>query len=98
LWKLRSRSYPAAAMPKPSERPTDRQPADAAGPNDPRVKAARSDAEDETPTLRVGNATAAPVPVPTWQDRYEDMGELRRGGMSSIHTVYDRLMRRWVAM
>ena len=54
-------------------------------------------AEDEPPTLRIGERETL-VPDPSWNARYEDQGELRRGGMSSIHTVYDRLMRRQVAM
>jgi len=54
--------------------------------------------DDEPATLRVGEERETLVPSPAWYARYEDQGELRRGGMSSIHTVYDRLMRRQVAM
>ncbi|MGD8860216.1 MAG: cyclic nucleotide-binding domain-containing protein [Myxococcales bacterium] len=33
-----------------------------------------------------------------WQQRYEDRGTLARGGMSTIHSVFDRVMQRQVAM
>ena len=55
-------------------------------------------ANEEHPTLRLGSTPAAPVSMPSWRSRYEDLGELARGGMSTIRTVFDRLIRRRVAM
>jgi eukaryotic-like serine/threonine-protein kinase len=52
---------------------------------------------EEHATLRVGASDAAHT-LPTWRSRYEDLGELARGGMSSIRTVFDRVVRRRVAM
>ncbi len=54
-------------------------------------------AAEEHATLRVGASDAAHT-LPTWRGRYEDLGELARGGMSSIRTVFDRVVRRRVAM
>jgi serine/threonine-protein kinase len=55
-------------------------------------------AGDEHPTLRLGSAPATEGVLPSWRSRYEDLGELARGGMSMIHTVFDRVVRRRVAM
>jgi serine/threonine-protein kinase len=54
-------------------------------------------ASDEHATLRVGTSDA-PSALPTWRSRYEDLGEIARGGMSTIRTVFDRVVRRRVAM
>jgi eukaryotic-like serine/threonine-protein kinase len=54
-------------------------------------------AAEEHATLRVGASDAAHT-LPTWRSRYEDLGELARGGMSTVRTVFDRVVRRRVAM
>jgi serine/threonine-protein kinase len=61
------------------------------------VSAVRA-ASDEHPTLRLGSTPAAGGALPSWRSRYEDLGELARGGMSTIRTVFDRVIRRRVAM
>jgi serine/threonine-protein kinase len=55
-------------------------------------------AHEEQATLRLGTSEAAPSALSPWRTRYEDLGELARGGMSSIRLVFDRVVRRRVAM
>ncbi|MFI5308401.1 MAG: cyclic nucleotide-binding domain-containing protein [Polyangiales bacterium] len=51
----------------------------------------------DPPTLRLGTGSPEDA-LPAWRARYEDLGELARGGMSSIRLVFDRIVRRRVAM
>jgi serine/threonine-protein kinase len=53
---------------------------------------------EEQPTLRLGSGGTEHELLPAWRSRYDDQGELARGGMSSIRSVYDRVMKRRVAM
>lgn len=103
------RPYPASAVPGlRTDRPTDAEATapegDGDGAGDParqrRLRASttvRAAAEDQ-PTLRLGTTPDSPGAVPAWRSRYEDLGELARGGMSSIRRTFDRVMRRNVAM
>ena len=54
---------------------------------------------DRHPTERLGS-TVPPMRMrlDAWRDRYDDHGELARGGMSSIRTMRDNVMQREVAM
>jgi serine/threonine-protein kinase len=82
-----------------SDRPTDSEyglRSDAPA-REPPVTTVRA-ATDEHPTLRLGSTQAASTALPSWRARYEDLGELARGGMSTIRTVFDRVVRRRVAM
>jgi serine/threonine-protein kinase len=57
----------------------------------------RANAEQQE-TLRLGTVESGETLLPAWRNRYEDMGEIARGGMSRIHLVFDRVVRRKVAM
>ncbi len=55
--------------------------------------------EQAAATLRLpgnGNANAAPAVLPT--QRFEDRGEIARGGMSSVRAVFDKVILREIAM
>jgi serine/threonine-protein kinase len=53
---------------------------------------------EEHSTLRLGSAAAGLGNEPPWRSRYEDLGEIARGGMSVIRDMFDRVIRRHVAM
>jgi serine/threonine-protein kinase len=53
---------------------------------------------DDQATQRQGTSDAAAPALAAWRARYEDLGELARGGMSTIRLVFDRVVRRRVAM
>jgi serine/threonine-protein kinase len=53
--------------------------------------------EQAASTLRIGAGGQSPAPIPL-AERFDDRGELARGGMSSVRTVFDRLILREVAM
>ena len=57
----------------------------------------RANVEDHS-TLRLGTAAAGLGNEPPWRTRYEDLGEIARGGMSVIRDMFDRVIRRHVAM
>jgi serine/threonine-protein kinase len=60
---------------------------------------ARADAATERVSeVAVEGRAGGGIPTASWQQRYEDGGALARGGMSVIHTVFDRVMQRQVAM
>lgn len=60
--------------------------------------AQRAPAEEHS-TLKLGTSDQPfDGALPAWRTRYEDLGELARGGMSTIRVVYDRIVRRRVAM
>lgn len=98
LWTRQRGSYAATVKRTTSDRTTDEELGPGVEARDPKSVATLRGPQDDPPTLRLGSSPEVPSPGPSWHDRYEDLGELRRGGMSSIHTVYDRLMRRRVAM
>lgn len=52
----------------------------------------------DDPTLRLGRASIPKHPRPSWEARYEQHGELGRGGMATTREVFDRVTRRRVAM
>ena len=61
--------------------------------------AAHAPRPEEHSTLKLGTADhPLDGALPAWRTRYEDLGELARGGMSTIRLVYDRVVRRRVAM
>jgi len=53
---------------------------------------------EEHSTLRLGSSAAGLGNEPPWRSRYEDLGEIARGGMSVIRDMFDRVIRRHVAM
>lgn len=54
---------------------------------------------DETATLRLGSADGPEALSPAaWRSRYDESGEIARGGMSSIVSALDRVLKRRVAM
>lgn len=53
---------------------------------------------EDQDTLRLGTTDSGVPPALAWRTRYDDLGELARGGMSSIRTTFDRVMKRKVAM
>ena len=89
-----------------SDRPTDSeygsesQPAEGAERGDRESglsTTVRANVEDHS-TLRLGTAAAGLGNEPPWRTRYEDLGEIARGGMSVIRDMFDRVIRRHVAM
>jgi len=98
------RSYPGRVSEPTSERPTDNEFGSKAGGGeddavrDPSSVATLRSGADDQPTLRLGSSPDALPPTPPWRARYEDLGEIARGGMSSIRAVYDQLIHRRVAM
>jgi eukaryotic-like serine/threonine-protein kinase len=64
----------------------------------PAVASTVREVGNEHATLRLGSSEQAPSALPAWRARYEDLGELARGGLSSIRVVFDRVIRRRVAM
>ena len=53
---------------------------------------------ENEPTMRLGTSDRIASALSPWRSRYEDLGELARGGMSTIRLVFDRVVRRRVAM
>ena len=84
-----------------SNRPTPADDARAEAAGDPSQDKATSTiraAGDEHPTLRLGGTNPEPGGLPPWRARYDDLGELARGGMSTVRMVFDKVIRRRVAM
>jgi hypothetical protein len=85
-----------------TDRPTDTEygtdpDADRASAARQAVTTVRSTGSDP-PTLKLGTSDEVPGVLAAWRARYDDLGELARGGMSSIRLVFDRIVRRRVAM
>ncbi len=80
-----------------SNRPTTAERPDPEAPPPQSVTTVRAAGQDP-PTLRMGTSDQAAHALPAWRARYEDLGELARGGMSAIRLVFDRVVRRRVAM
>jgi eukaryotic-like serine/threonine-protein kinase len=72
-------------------------PAQAAG-DDAHSRTTVRGVSPEQPTLRRESDQPALGGPPPWRSRYEDLGEIGRGGMSRVHLVFDRVIRRRVAM
>jgi hypothetical protein len=94
----RERSYAGCVEHQRSDETEAEQASEVLDPRDPLTLPTLRGDDSEPSTFRLGVSPAEFGPSPSWQARYEDLGELRRGGMSSIHTVFDRLMQRTVAM
>jgi serine/threonine-protein kinase len=86
-----------------SDRPTDSEYGSEGEPSQGRERQSgpnttvRAGAEEHS-TLRLGSAAAGLGNEPPWRSRYEDLGEIARGGMSVIRDMFDRVIRRHVAM
>ncbi|HMI89830.1 MAG TPA: cyclic nucleotide-binding domain-containing protein [Polyangiales bacterium] len=86
-----------------SDRPTDSEYGGEAEPAERRDRESgpgttvRASAEEHS-TLRLGTSAAGLGNEPPWRSRYEDLGEIARGGMSVIRDMFDRVIRRHVAM
>ena len=89
--------------PRSSDRPTDSEYGSEGEPGEPRDRESgesttvRASPEDHS-TLRLGSSAAGLGNEPPWRSRYEDLGEIARGGMSVIRDMFDRVIRRHVAM
>jgi serine/threonine-protein kinase len=84
---------------------SDRQQAAEGAPSPATADSARDDAGsavraagDDHPTLRLGASASDAAGLPPWRARYDDLGELARGGMSTVRKVFDKVIRRRVAM
>jgi serine/threonine-protein kinase len=84
-----------------TERPTDSEYEDGAEQRDSSAQPASTVrvGSEEMATLRLGSTDGpqelSPAP---WRSRYDEHGEIARGGMSSIVAATDRMLRRRVAM
>src|SRR4051794_21322260 len=81
-----------------SDRPTDSEYGKATDGDAKEPVSTMRVAGDDHPTLRLGSSHPEPTALPPWRARYEDLGELARGGMSTVRLVFDKVIRRRVAM
>ena len=84
-----------------TERPTDSEYDDGESQRDSSAQPASTVREgtEETATLRLGSTSGPEELSPAaWRSRYDEQGEIARGGMSSIVAATDRMLRRRVAM
>jgi tRNA A-37 threonylcarbamoyl transferase component Bud32 len=81
-----------------AERPTSSEYGDEVTGDASRSSSPERASGEEPSTLRLGTSEETPGVLAAWRARYEDLGELARGGMSTIRLVFDRVVRRRVAM
>lgn len=84
-----------------TERPTDSEYEDGGRDRDSSAQPASTIrvGTEEMATLRLGSTDGPEALSPaTWRSRYDEHGEIARGGMSSIVAATDRMLRRRVAM